>query len=409
MNTLHRMKTVFVSILLLGASQVASAACDQTLNPGANVASAVASAAADTTICLNSGNYGSLNFTNIKRSNFVTVRSASGIGARMRIGELYGSSFIKFDSLTFDSVIVRECSTDIQFLNSSWVPGGDGLAFNYTTACSQSDMRLVVDKGTFTSVSRATYEGRLSARGVRGLTVKNSMFNGQPSASGGASDGIMLVGGSQNVTVGPGNIFRDIVQSQCGSVHCDAIQMYGNGSGTIITGNYFINNSVHIGNYDSGSPNMKIINNIFERGQGGQSLQIGGIQGMLMEHNTFHDVTVGVGTKSADSANSGWIVQNNIFDGASFIAAGDRPGCGSDCVMRFNLKSNGGSTTPIGTNNIAGDPVYVGIGSATNWLGWQLGVSSAGKNAGSDGLDVGALISTKVTAPLQPPVGLTVR
>lgn len=407
-----------VFAFLAGAPQYAQAeTCSQILDPGANVASVVSAAPNGSVICLNSGNYGKVNFTNIKRSGFVTLQSASGVGARMTVGEVYDSRYIKFDSLTFDSVSVRECSTDIQFLNSTWVPGGGGLAFNYGQACSQSDMRLLVDKGTFSAVGRAVFEGRLSVRGVRGLTIKNSLFEKQPSSSGAASDGIMLTGNSTNITIGPGNLFRDIVQSQCGSVHCDAIQMYGNGSGTVVTGNYFINNTVHIGNYDGGSPNMKIVDNIFDRGQSGQNLQIGGVQGMLMEHNTFRGVVLGIGTKYANRVHSGWVVQNNIFDGSSFTASGDQPGCGSDCVMRFNLKSNGGSTTPTGTNNVTGTAVYVGVGSPSNWSGWQLAAGSPGKAAGNDGQDMGARVVSGGGTTTPPPTmvlpaaptGLTVK
>jgi len=396
MNALQ-FTTLSLGSILLGVSQVSFAACDQTLSPGANVSSTVSAAASGTTICLNSGNYGTLNFTNIKRSDFVTLRSVSGVGARMSIGEVYDSRYIKFDSLTFDSVGVRECSTDIQFLNSTWTPGGGGLAFNYTTSCSQSDMRLVVDGATFAGVGRAVFEGRLSVRGVRGLTIKNSLFSGQPSNSADASDGVMLTGDSTTVTIGPGNVFREIIQGQCGSVHCDAIQMYGNGSGTVITGNYFINNTVHVGNYDGGSPNMKIVHNIFDRGQSGQNLQIGGVKGMLMEHNTFRGVVLGIGTKYANTQHSGWVVQNNIFDASSFTASGDQPGCGSDCVMRSNLKSNSGSTTPTGTNNITGNAIYVGTGSPTNWSGWQLAANSPGKGAANDGQDMGAIIGNGTT------------
>jgi hypothetical protein len=328
----------------------------------------------------------------------------------MSIGEVYDSSYIKFDSLTFDSVSVRECSTDIHFLNSTWTPGGDGLAFNYTTSCPQSDMGLVVDGATFANVSRAIYEGRLSVRDVHGLTIKNSIFRGQPSNQADASDGLMLTGNSTNITIGPGNVFRDIIQNQCGSVHCDAIQMYWNGSGTVITGNYFINNTVHIGNYDGGSPNMKIVHNIFDRGQNGQNLQIGGVKGMLMEHNTFREVVLGIGTKRANSQHSGWVVQNNIFDASSFTASGDQPGCGSDCVMRYNLKANGGSTTPTGTNNITGNTIYVGTGSPTNWSGWQLASNSPGKTAASDGQDMGAILGSNPSepTPLSPPTGLRI-
>lgn len=414
MKAFFRISILFFFVGLFTTPTFAQAqTCSQTLSPGANVASAVSSASNGTVICLNSGSYGNVDFTNIRRSDFVTLRSASGQGARMSIGAVYNSSFIRFDSLTFDSVAVRECSSDLQFTNSTWTSGGGGLGFIYTTACSQSDMRLVVDGATFASVGRAGYEGRLSVRGVRGLTIKNSVFSGQPSNAADASDGVMLVGGSTNVTIGPGNVFRDIIQSQCGSVHCDAIQMYGNGSGTVITGNYFVNNTIHIGNYDGGSPNSKITNNIFIGGQSGQNLQIGGIQGMLVEHNTFRNAVMAVGTKAGDSPNSGWTIQNNIFDNAALIASGDQPGCGSGCVVHNNLKSNGGSTNPAGTNSIAGTVVYAGSGSLTNWAGWQLAAGSPGKAAATDGKDVGVVLGTSGsqpdTTPPPAPTNLTVQ
>jgi hypothetical protein len=111
---------------------------------------------------------------------------------------------------------------------------------------------------------------------------------------------------------------------------------------------------------------------------------------MLMEHNTFVNVTLGIGTKFANSQHSGWTVQNNIFDNADFTASGDQPGCGSDCIMRYNLKSRGGSTTPSGSNSITGNAQYVGTGSVSNWANWQLASGSPGKNAGNDGRDMGA-------------------
>lgn len=402
-----RCPRLLCALLMMGAGHVASAACDQTLSVGADVAGTVSRAANGSTICLNTGNYGTVNFTNVKRTGFVTLKSASGTGARMSINEIYESSFIKFDSLTFGPVTVRECSTDIQFINSVWTPNGGGLGFNYTRSCSQTDMRLVVDGATFSNVGRASLEGRLSVRSVRGLTIKNSLFSGQPSSSADASDGVFLGGDAENVIVGPKNVFRDIIQANCGSVHCDAVQMYGNGGNTTFTGNYFVNNTVHIGNYDGGSPNMKITHNIFAGGQGGQNLQIGGVHGMLMEHNTFNRVVLGIGTKSADSPHSGWIVQNNIFDAASFTASGDQPGCGSDCVMRSNLKTNGGSTTPTGTGNVSGTVLYVGAGSLTNWGGWQLAPGSPGKNAATDGSDMGALINAVPTIAPAPPTNVT--
>ncbi len=393
---------LFGGLLLLALPSESAAQCDQTLNVGANVASAVANAPNGSVICLNSGDYGTVNFTNISRTGFVTVRSTSGVGARLSMGEVYNARFIKFSNLTLTGAAVRGCSVSIEFLDSVFVANGSGLVYNYDTACSGvTNMALVVDGVTFDRVRNTGYEGRLSIRGVRGITVRNSVFTGQPTSN--QSDGIQIVGGSRDVTIGPGNVFADILQSQCGSVHCDAIQAYGGGANTIITGNYFSNCSVYIGFYDGGSPSMTVSNNVFDTAPSGQALQIGGIQGMLMEHNTFRGVTLGIGTKNGNTQHSGWIVQNNIFDNARFTASGDQPGCGADCVMRYNLKSNGGSTTPTGTNSISGNAVYVGAGSRTAWANWQLAAGSPGKSAASDGEDMGTTYFGGTTPPPPPP------
>ena len=172
---------------------------------------------------------------------------------------------------------------------------------------------------------------------------------------GGCSDGVQI--GASGITIGPGNYFHDKLQGAC-APHVDAIQVVG-GNDLIITGNYLVNNTVHLGIYD-GAGNVKVSHNTFDANPGGQALQIGGVQGMHMHHNTFCDVTLGIGTKFANEVHSGWIVENNLFDAAEFAASGDQPGCGSDCILRYNLKTNGGTTTPTGTNTVTGTVSYTG-------------------------------------------------
>jgi hypothetical protein len=75
--------------------------------------------------------------------------------------------------------------------------------------------------------------------------------------------------------------------------------------------------------------------------------------------------------------------------------------------MRYNMKTNGGSTNPGGTNVITGTVQYVGVGSVTNWAGWQLAAGSPGKAAANDGKDVG-VVQGDTTAP-PPPTGLIVK
>src|SRR5262245_57961343 len=73
--------------------------CDQTVNVGVNLASTIANAPNDSTICLNSGNYGSVSLASINRSGFVTVRSTSGTGATANVN-VNSSRFIKLQNLT---------------------------------------------------------------------------------------------------------------------------------------------------------------------------------------------------------------------------------------------------------------------------------------------------------------------
>ena len=70
--------------------------------------------------------------------------------------------------------------------------------------------------------------------------------------------------------------------------------------------------------------------------------------------------------------------------------------------MRYNLKSNGGSTSPTGTNSITGNAIYTGVGSPTNWSGWQLASNSPGKGAANDGKDMGAIIGDTTALPTPP-------
>src|SRR5262245_34471635 len=74
---------VVAIIAVVAAAPASSSAqsCSMTLNPGANVASTIASAAAGSTICLNSGSYGAVRVSNVTKATRVTIRSTTGTGA----------------------------------------------------------------------------------------------------------------------------------------------------------------------------------------------------------------------------------------------------------------------------------------------------------------------------------------
>lgn len=75
------MRKFFAALVFLATTTSSFAACDQTVNPGANVASWVSSAPTGSTLCLNNGNYGTVSLNDIQRSGFVTIQSTSGQGA----------------------------------------------------------------------------------------------------------------------------------------------------------------------------------------------------------------------------------------------------------------------------------------------------------------------------------------
>lgn len=383
------LRYLLVSLAALGGSHVAQAACTQTLNPGANVASAVSSAAAGSTICLNAGSYGSHAFVNIAKSSPVTIQSTSGQTASIR-PDVYSSSNLVFANLTMPGLEIREASRNVRVQGTKFT----GQAILRVTS---TDSNVVIDSSTFDGISVCTncYEGRLQIVQGHGVKITNSHFGG-----GGESDGIQL--SANGATIGPGNVFEGIIQGSYGR-HIDAIQGYGQ-SNTTIVGNYFTNNTIYVGMYDGGR-NETITGNVFgPSATNEQKLQLGSIQGLTFTHNTAKGrFVVAQGAKSGMARNSNAVYRNNIFDGTSIADTGDQPGCSTGCVYERNLFTS--SSSARGSNNLIGTPTYAG--GATSWPGYKLSTSSLGYKAATDGADVGITYygpgtSGGTTEPTQP-------
>ena len=384
--TLQRDVTLLLFVVVFSVSS-SFAQCTVSLSPGENLAHAILNAEPGSIICLNDGDYGDLSLSDISQTSYLTIRSVNPKGASLGTVRLSNCEFIFIDNVVINGGAIDACSRHIQIKNSEFTAA---LTLRNDGGCAPiSNLDILLDGNTFNGLGTGAWEGRLSiglSGNNSGIVISNNVFGG-----GGCSDGIQLVGGVGGVQIGPGNIFRDLVQGSCGE-HVDAIQAYGAGPGNKIEGNYFYNNTVNIGIYDGGEDYI-IRNNVFDtpNDRDYQSLQLGGINTLLMEHNTFINTVLGVGTKEGDNLNTNWTVQNNIFDASFFTASGDNPGFGDNGVMQFNMKSCGGTTNPVGKNNINRDAVYSGKGSVSNWNGWKLDASSPGKNSGSDGKDLGVI------------------
>jgi hypothetical protein len=392
------MKKLLSLVLLLLLPGVGFAqACTSTLNPGADVAAAIQSAPAGAVICLNSGSYGAVSVTSYK-SGRVILRSTTGVGATLSSLQIYRSRHLQFKNLTvtgsidlsdYDNNCSGSCMTrDISFVGSVFGTGGP-MALNMAGMTNANILIYGNTIGGYDSTgvegTVAVYRnGGLGSSGNTGVTIMHNTFDG----TGACADGIQI-GTSGGVSIGPGNIFRDWVQGACGP-HVDAIQ--GVGAGDIyVFGNYFENNTINIGYYDGGS-GMTFTNNIVNgQNGGGQSFQMGGIIGFDFSHNTLKGVNVEYGSKAADPPNSGWVLQNNILvGGTAFIRAGDQPGCGSNCIIRYNVVDGTSTidTPPTPTNTESGTPTFVGGASPSTWAGWKL-TGSVGVGTANDGKDRG--------------------
>jgi hypothetical protein len=230
---------------------------------------------------------------------------------------------------------------------------------------------------------------------TNGVVISNNVFSGS-----GPSDGVQIIGGAYGTVIGPGNEFKNIKESGCGTIHCDPIQFYG-ASNTRITGNYFHNNStgLMLGSIN----NITIDNNV------------------LMTDGEYPDqIVIFV---CGDKANA--IRHNTLANGASIRLQND--GCGSnvyetvyDNIVTGSVHADSGlsmatakvgyNLTPgslSGTNNIVGKPTYIGGASPATWAGYQLTTTSAGAKAASDGKDIGTNYYGPGTVAPPPPTGQT--
>ncbi len=383
--------------ILAGASGAAYAACDQTLGPGSNLASAVASAPDRSTICLTSGNYGAVDLFDIKRSAFVTIQSASGKGAVIT-PQIGNSTFIRLNNLTINGGYQNSCSRNIE-----WVANTVTDTVTVTNSDCKGSLVTLFNGNAFGAITvGGGYEGRLSLIYGSGITVTNNTFG-----PGGASDGIFMGGNVSNVTIGPGNTFTGILEANCGQVHCDAIQGYGAGSGIVVEGNLFEKGDTFIMMPD-GSSGVTVKNNVFN-GTGvdyPDKIQFGTANKPVFQHNTLVNVRASFDSKTGEPATSSALAENNVLVSGSSFKTANGNGC-SGCMFKSNLFSMSGNAS--GSKNLIGTPSFLGGAAPSSYSGYQLTGSSIGVRAASDGLDMGVVYLGPAAPRLDAPKNLKVR
>jgi hypothetical protein len=383
MTMLFRVMLMFsmCAAAVVGAPQLSFAQCTQTLNAGANIASALGSVASGGTICLNAGSYPSFNST-VTKTSMTTVTAAPGVTqAQVTVASVStgSSQYLKFSNMTIGGATVgsgSSTSLHIHFVNIRFT---GSVCINNPSNVNQDTL---VDLSTFVGLGTSCTEGRLGITGNNvshsvssGIVVSNSVFG-----PGGCSDGIQINGGARGVQI-LYNEFVGIKQGSCSPEHVDPIQFYG-AIATVITGNYFHGNSTGIMSPDCNGNQLLVTDNVFVTdGEYPDQIVASGSNTGTFNHNTFaNGARIRLGNPNGCGVATNVIITNNILSGGLSLTNGQTT---SGLTINFN---NGAG----GSNPIAGTPTYVGGASPSTWAGFKLATSSVGRNAGSDGKDIGA-------------------
>jgi hypothetical protein len=346
----------------------ASAGCDLQATQ-ATFAEQFASASSGQVICLESGRYGT--FAGAHKPGPVTVRAGKGASVRMNL-ELSAASNITFSGLTIPAARLTGDTHDLTIRDSAFT--------GHLTIDGLVDANVLLDHNTHVDVDSPDGSGpparihlSYSAERPSGVTVRDSLL------AGGDSDGIQSGVGLEIIR----NEFRDIVEH--GPNHTDAIQLIG-ARGTVVRGNYIHRSSSGIVAYD-GIEGALIEDNVIDLPGRPWGIELYSDSGSTVRHNTLKpgacewNLPCGIielNRKREDPAGRGTIVTDNV---AADISVQN----GSTAAARHhNLLASGG----VG-GDINGSPEFAESGDPTRYEGFRLGHGSPGRNAASDGGDVG--------------------
>ncbi|MCB9653231.1 MAG: right-handed parallel beta-helix repeat-containing protein [Deltaproteobacteria bacterium] len=365
----------------------AHAACTRTLSAGANVASAVSSAAPGSTICLEGGSFGDVQLNNMTKSPRITLRSVTSQSASIYL-RFSGANGITVDSVTLTGAEFAGASTKNVTIQNSAFTGS--AVFN-----DLADSNVLLTNNTHNNIqaggqysSPARLHLSYSSATHSGVTIQNSTMDG------GSADGVQT-GVGVNII---GNVFKNIREGACSDCHTDAIQLLG-ATGTVIQGNYLYSVASGIVAYD-GVARVTIENNVIDTGGRPWGIELYSDDGSIVRHNTLLyrancDYNLACGTisldhKSSDPAGRGTVIVDNIATSID-VSSGSTYAQLSNNLIRVGAPSG----------NISGTPTYVGGSTPTTFAEFELAAGSLGKGVGTEpaGSDLGVMISSPLPGP----------
>ena len=364
----HTRLSLVVLALAFALVPATARAADHVASPG-TLNSVFASAQAGDRILLQAGSYGS--FSGGQKPGTVTIRAEPGVAASMSLS-LGGASNLRFEGLTITRADIASSARNIAMVGNTFT----GTA----TVEDGPAMNILFDRNTHDNIDvcGSCAEGRISITGGNGNRTPNGVVITNSHFSGGNSDGVQT--GGHGTQIGPGNEFENLMQAS--SVHTDPIQLYGSSS-THIIGNFLHDNTMTIMAPDG--PRQEVIeHNVIVANHDTRAVNLGSDQGSVVRHNTLIGYVM---YKQGNSGgpSTGGVIKDNVATQGVTLADGSSP-----AEENFNLVGSGGVR---GANSLRGQPVFVGGAAADSFAGYMLAPGSPGKNAASDGTDMGASLS----------------
>jgi hypothetical protein len=350
-------------------------------------AAQVTAATAGQTICLASGNYGTFSGT----SKAITIAAATGATPQMLVNFGSGDGGFTLDGMTNMGGSFNSGSHDITVRNSAF-----NTCINFSNTAANAN--ILLDSNTHLNIDATCGNARIALFGS-GVTIRNSLIQG------GDADGVFIA--ANNVTV-ENNRFIGLCIGATGN-HTDAVQFADPGDpiggyNAVVRGNYFadtLNCTLQsITSFDSGTKGALIENNVID------THRWAGIEVYSDENSVIRHNTVKYYPDSDCSFNGLVCGQIDVTRKADLL---DPAGVGTQVYDNITTIVNfANGSTGNAHHNVSGQTaVYQGGANPTSHDGYLLASNSpVGKNAASDGTDIGAYSLGGVTPP-PPPSDIT--
>jgi hypothetical protein len=370
--------------------------CDTTFTPSTWSASAVESAGTGgQTLCLSAGTYSKIEFIGYHPSSMIAIEPVSGQTVHLGAVTFTGASNVAIagfgptnGSSDVDGMLAQGEYEGPNY-NIVWSYNFMSTQGVWVTQNAMTNANILITHNWFVGFTSSGESDRIDLDTRSASNCPNGVVVSYNLIKGGESDGIDVAGGNCGSQI-LNNEITGIIESNCNGIHCDAIQDAGDGKQTLISGNYFHNNSDGL-LFDNGNVGPDIItNNVFDNPTYRCTEGIYG-DGTVFDHNTF-DCEVNI---SSTTTNVNFT--NNIMGPSSLAQLTFYPtdACCTFKTLDYNLHASGAyNGRPTGSHDIIGSPIYIGGTEPSTYAGWALASNSPGVGRASDGTNLGAALGS---------------